>query len=327
MEKEGESLKRHIFWIVLALIVVLSYFILRNFLLAFITAFILAFLLKPVHAALSKKIPKKISALLIVTVSVFIIIGIVSALTASIIFQFSGLLKEISWEQILALISSVPYYNLITDNLDKITENLTQTVFQLISSSIFSLPNLFVNLLIVIFATYYLLIDWDSLEGKLVNLIPFSNKKQIVTDSKKITHEIVFGTFIVALIEIIVATLGFYALGIKFYLVLGILVGLLAFIPLAGPVFVWLPVVLFELALGNYTLALGTLLLGLILSFGIDFFLRVKILGSRTQIHPIIMLFGVLGGVQIFGLMGFIVGPLILSIAITIINSLPKNKK
>jgi predicted PurR-regulated permease PerM len=237
------------------------------------------------------------------------------------------LLNEISWNQILSLISSIPNYNLIADNLDKITENLAQIIFNLISSTASSLPNLFINLLIVIFTTYYLLIDWESLEARLTNLIPFSNKKQILSDSKKITHEIVFGTLIVALVETIIASLGFYLLGVKFYLVLGLLVGLLAFIPLAGPVFIWFPALLFELAIGNYPAALGILLLGLILSFGIDFFLRVKILGSRTQIHPVIMLFGVLGGVQIFGLMGFIVGPLILSIAITIINSLPKNKK
>ena len=68
------------------------------------------------------------------------------------------------------------------------------------------------------------------------------------------------------------------------------------------------------------------IILGLILSTYIDSILRIKLVGKKSKIHPVIVLLGLFGGISLFGIIGLILGPLILSIAITIIENIPKLK-
>jgi len=97
----------------------------------------------------------------------------------------------------------------------------------------------------------------------------------------------------------------------------------MAFIPILGPAIVWVPLVLIKLALGDYTTAIGVIVIGVIISVGVDYLLRIKIMRDKTEINPIIMLIGILGGIKLFGLIGVIIGPLILSVLVTLTRSIP----
>ena len=87
---------------------------------------------------------------------------------------------------------------------------------------------------------------------------------------------------------------------------------------------VWVPVALMQFDLGNVGTSIGVIIVGVIMSSYVDSIIRLKLIGGKSKIHPVIMLVGLLGGIQIFGLIGFIIGPLILSIMLTIIESIPK---
>jgi predicted PurR-regulated permease PerM len=93
---------------------------------------------------------------------------------------------------------------------------------------------------------------------------------------------------------------------------LALLVAVGAFIPLVGPITIWLPIFIFQLIIGDTTAAIIVLITGLILSIGIDNFLVHIIVGRTSDINPAFMILGVLGGVGIFGLFGFIIGPIVL---------------
>jgi predicted PurR-regulated permease PerM len=115
--------------------------------------------------------------------------------------------------------------------------------------------------------------------------------------------------------------IGFYILGIPMYLVLSFIIFFLTFIP-GGPALVWVPLAIYIIFQRNLFIVIGVLILGIILSYILDTAVRIKILGNKSQINPLIMLIGVLGGIYIFGLFGFIIGPLILSYSLKIIEEL-----
>ena len=124
-----------------------------------------------------------------------------------------------------------------------------------------------------------------------------------------------YGTLALSVIESIVAIVGFYLLGVSNPLIWGLAIFITAILPGIGPMFVWLPVTIIFIVQGDITQAIITAIFGsLIISTIIDTFLRIKILGYRAKINPVIMIIGVIGGVTAFGLIGVILGPLILSL-------------
>ena len=101
---------------------------------------------------------------------------------------------------------------------------------------------------------------------------------------KKNTNDIIYGTFFIAFLEFIISLIVFWLFGIKSYFILAIAVGILAFIPAIGPVFVWAPLSVIKFVYGEPFVALGVLLLGFFLSGVIDSLLRAKVLNELNSI-------------------------------------------
>ena len=129
-----------------------------------------------------------------------------------------------------------------------------------------------------------------------------------------------FSVFIIAILDFVIASIGFYLLGIKSFLLLAAIISILTFIPGLGPGVVWVPLAIFHLLIGNYLVGIGVIFIGLILGVLIETYLQGKIVEEKTKINPLIRFIGVLGGVPVFGIFGFIIGPLILIYTIKILN-------
>ncbi len=321
-ESDNERLKRYFFYGILAAIFIISYFIIKDFFIEGITAIVLAFLIKPVTDKLSKKMSRPIAALISV-------LGLLLIVTISLIYIAKSLLGEVSHlinssapRELINLISNLPGSDLIVNNIDPIKKALGEYLLSTLPSLAFLVPSILFSLFIIFFLMYFILVDWYNLKVRVINAIPFKNKLIILKRIEKVTSEIVYGTLIIGIIEAIVAIIGFTLLGVKLAVLLGIIIGIFAVIPLLGPVIIWLPLMVLELMQGNYLSAILFLILGLILTIGIDWLLRIRILEKRSEIHPIIMLIGVIGGIKVFGLTGFIIGPLILSISLSIAEAI-----
>jgi predicted PurR-regulated permease PerM len=128
--------------------------------------------------------------------------------------------------------------------------------------------------------------------------------------------------FIIALLEFVWATTILFFLGVPFSFLLAGLIALFVFIPGLGPAIVWVPLVIYYGLTGQYFVAIAILVMGAVVSFGMDGLLRAKIVGAKANIHPLIMLTGVIGGIAVFGIMGFIIGPLVLSYTIKLSEEL-----
>ncbi|MEM3112913.1 MAG: AI-2E family transporter [Candidatus Pacearchaeota archaeon] len=317
-QEEGNNLKRYFFYGVLAAIFIVSYFIVKDFFIESITAIVLAFLIKPLTDKLAEKISRPVAALISV-------ISLLTIITISITFIAKSILKEVyilinssTPNEIINLVSKFPESEIIINNMDSIKGSIGNYLISKLPSLAFLVPKTLFSLFIIFFLMYYILVDWYNIKARIINAMPFKNKAIILKRIEKVSSEIIYGTLIIGIIEAVVAIIGFSLLGIKLAVLFGIIIGIFAVIPLLGPIIIWLPLMVIEIINGNYLNATLLLILGLILSVGIDWLLRIKILQKRSEIHPIIMLIGVIGGIRIFGITGFIIGPLILSIALSL---------
>ncbi len=317
---------RYFFWGIIAIIVILSYFILKEFLIALASAFILAYLLKPINDRLVKKMPIQLAAFLTILIVLIIILVIFFLIINSLINQLSEISGQKIIEGIKDNLNKLPYDEFVTKNLSEIISKLGEVFLKLVSEIITETPKKILTLFVTLFTTYYLLIDWDKLKKELSEILPFKNKHFVMERVETVIYDILVGTFILAVIETIIAIVGFWLLGIKLAVLLGFAIGVLAFIPALGPALVWVPLAIVEFSFGNYTAAIGVIVIGIILSSLIDGFLRIRLMKGKANIHPVIMLVGILGGVHFFGLIGFILGPLVLSILMTIVDNIPKIK-
>ncbi len=320
-----KAFKNYLYWSVIALAIIVSFFIIKDFIVPILSAFILAYLIKPVYKIISKKLPNKISSILTLILLIIILSVPLFFLFKSLISQLSFLISQDNLPTLTHTLSKLNIPENILVYLPNLIENVTSYFLSLLSSLITYTPILLLNMIVTIFLAYYFLIDWNEISDEIESYLPFKNNKKIISELDKSAHQIVYGTFLISLLELIISALAFYFLGINFFLILSFLVAILAFIPAIGPMLVWLPLLIIELLQGNYLISLGVLITGIILSFGIDMYLRATIIGGKSKIHPAIILIGILGGVKLFGIFGFIIGPLLLSFIINLIKPVVKN--
>lgn len=304
-------LKKYLFWLVLILLLILSYIILKPYLLVLISAFILAYLFRPIYKSLEKYTGKTLAALICVFILVTIIVLSVVFILGNIISQSYAALTSARLESVLDVLSSQQIPQKLGLDFGTIVQKTIELTISLFSSVLAYLPSFLLTLVIAITSTYLILVNWSSLSQGIKEYIPLKNKEEIIKEIGNITHVIVYGSILIGLLEFVVASIGFYFLGINLYFLLSAFIFFSSFIP-GGPVIVWLPLAAYYLLSKNYPVFIGLLILGIILSLLIDYILRIKIIGERSGINPILMLMGLIGGISAFGIFGFLIGPLVL---------------
>lgn len=323
---QKEHINRYIPIIILLVLVTLAIFIIRDYLVAIIGAFIVAYLIYPIHKRLSKKMPEKTAAgltlaglLIIILLPIILIIkGIINQIYQAV--QSGAITKFISVIENWGLIEK---YNI---NIEELTNNSVNLGIKLLSTITISVATSIISLLVMIFIIYYLLINWKVLNAKVRNYIPFQNKEKLISEMAESTTKIVHGTLFIALLEAIAAAIGFWLAGIDFFLILAALVALFAFIP-GGPGIIWVPALIVKLVQASYLDAVIILVFGLFISMYLDTILKTQITGKNSKINPVIMLLGVLGATPIMGLAGIVVGPLLLSYALEILEEVLNQNK
>ena len=320
MVKDKKRLGIYVFWAVIVILAILTYSILKPYLIALISAFILAYLVKPLYNYLEKKLNKKISAFLCVALIVLIIIIPLGLVAGQIIKQAHLALNNDSLKELLNKISSDSSLEQTGIDLEQIKTEFIAFIISLFTSLIKSLPAMLLSVIITLWGVYYILLNWGELSFNLKTYLPFKEKEIVSKEIDIETKGIIHGTFIIAILDFVIASVGFYLLGIKASLLLASIISILTFIPGLGPGVVWVPLALFHLLTGDYLVGIGVIFIGLILGVLIETYLQGKIVEEKTKINPLIRFIGVLGGIPVFGIFGFIIGPLILIYTIKILN-------
>ena len=126
----------------------------------------------------------------------------------------------------------------------------------------------------------------------------------------------IYGGVLIAMIQGVLGGLSFWILGLPSPIFWGTAMGLLSFIPIGGTALIWVPAAIILLIEGAVLKGFILLGLGVFVISMVDNLLRPFFISTRTNIHPLLLFFAVLGGVQAFGLIGLFAGPLIATLSL-----------
>lgn len=179
-----------------------------------------------------------------------------------------------------------------------------------------------ISLAFICFALYFFFVDATYLANLFINAIPIDQRstKRLLVKFRDVTKNLFMGFFLVAFYQSIAAFVIFSAFRVHGALLFAVLVLFCSFIPMLGCALVWLPLgITVILSQGFVTGIIFLVLCAIFISF-LDNFLRPFFLKDRIKIHPLLIFFSILGGLQVFGFNGILLGPLIIILFFTIVD-------
>ena len=336
-------------------IILLAFYIARPFLPAIFTGGILAYLSYPLYAKTLKYIKNRnasaliisILIILLITIPFLIVLGLISKEAYSTYTSLSQqnlgtnfmsiMCKNEDWVSCRSLKSLVQF--LPEDNLDyylqATIEKITGFIISNASKFLASVPSVLLNLFVMVFVVFYFLRDGSALGARIKNILPLNepHKREVLDKFHHVVYGVFYGNITIAIVQGILGIIGFSLLGVPSPILWGFVMMLFALVPHFGSAIIWLPAALNLIFIGylqndSSLIIRGTILIayGVLVISTIDNILKPKLIGSKAKIHPILVLIGVLGGLSLFGFIGFILGPLMLALLVTFIDIYEKEK-
>lgn len=243
--------------------------------------------------------------------------------------EWPKLQEEFSEENIQAFVDEYPILEQTIGTVDfdilgeKINEFLgvaTEYSVTLVQQTFTGVTMMIVHVFVILFLMYFMLLDGKVLLKRLQYLIPLDDEdeNELLANVKRVTDAVVINTFMLGAIEGIFGGVLFALLGIPSPFFWGFIMAILAVIPLVGTNSVMVPMGIIQLVLGNYTAGLIILILGSGLVLVNQNLVRPRLDGNKSGMHTAIIFIGTLGGLMWMGIIGFLAGPLITGLFLTI---------
>lgn len=172
-----------------------------------------------------------------------------------------------------------------------------------------------VNTLTAFFILYFMLLSGRDMEKRIMRLLPLqdSNKDSLWLETRNMVVSNAVGIPVLMLCQCLIAVIGYWIFGVDQALVWGILTGVASIVPMVGTMIVWVPICIVVMATGHLGMGIALALYCAIVVSNVDNVLRFTIMKKIGDVHPLITVFGVIVGLQLFGVMGLIFGPLLLA--------------
>ena len=317
---------------------ILTFFMMKSFLIPFLLALILVHFFNPVYKAIFKKTKNKLLSsgivclliALIIIIPAFIILFLTINEVQAAISNLIGnpnLFGKIS--NFINNLSSSPFFQSVyfektfsQDSISSTLKNFSQGFLTILQGAYSSVLQFIFTMFIMFFSLFYMFIDGDKFIKKITCLIPLQKKhgEALLHNLGSMIRATIKGTIVIAILQGIIGSILFWATGVASPLFLGVLMAIASVIPPVGSGLIWLPIGISMILLGHLTAGLTIILFGFIVIGTMDNVLRAKLVGSDTQMHPILILFSTLGGIAYFGISGFVIGPIIVSLFVSLWN-------
>jgi predicted PurR-regulated permease PerM len=203
-------------------------------------------------------------------------------------------------------------YTFITeDELSSFIHRLSGYLPKLINDTM----DLVLNLIIMLFFLYYMLVHGKEMEQYIGRIIPLkqNNIDILASETKRIVKASALGIPLISIIQGLAATLGYFMFGIDDFVLWGFITGVFAFFPVIGTMLIWVPLVVSVYAGGDTWNATWLFFYSAIVTGNVDYLARITLLKRMGNIHPVITVLGVLVGLGLFGFIGLIFGPLLVN--------------
>ncbi|MDO8558561.1 MAG: AI-2E family transporter [bacterium] len=316
------------FFSLMVLVGIVSLFLLWSYLIILSVALALAILFRPLFNwfRLKLRFGRGVSALFVTFIVFFAVALPLSALLILLGVEVRGVYGDLQVfleTERLRGASSSPLLHWIAESLqNKIAdEGSVNAVLSFVSKnfvSVFSgVGGVFFNALLFFIAFYYFMKDGHVFRQKLFGISPLSDaaETKIYNTVLVAINAVMRGALIIAFMQGALAGIGFWIFGINAPILLGSVTMFASLIPMLGTSLVLVPSILFLFATGSTASGIGFALWSGIAVGLVDNIFKPKLIEQRMKIHPLLILLSILGGLNIFGFLGFIIGPLVLAVA------------
>lgn len=329
---ETSKTEKYFLFALLTVVLVLALAILYPFLSIFILAAAFAVVLNPVYIWIKKNITMNHAgfASLITIILFLLVLCIPLFFTGSIIFSqaqnayrsvIANGSTDLLIQKIDISINRIMPHGFAFDTYGKIA-NFTSFLAGNIGNFFSYTFNTILMIVLMIFTMFYILKDGSSWKGSLIKILPLSEKntKEILSDLKMAINRVIKGSFFIAIIQGLLAWLGFWFFGVPNPALWGVVAGMTSLIPNLGTSMVTIPAILFLYFTGLPLHALGLFLWAMLVVGTVDNILSPYIISKNTEIPPILTLFSILGGIALMGPIGIIMGPLTISLLYSLVS-------
>jgi predicted PurR-regulated permease PerM len=324
----------YFFFIVLLGVTVLAFFVLKPFIIPCFLAAVLAHLFFPLYKKLLKITKKKkgISAFAVILTGIILIVVPLTFLGSLIVNESQAIINDFSsGNNDINKIVSDGIYNfshlslwrgfqvdkfINQEEIIHMINNFSKNTVVILQGAYRSLSSLVLNVFIMLFAFFYFLIDGKRLVEKIKEISPIKDKYEdiLLKRFNSIIKALMRETLLIAVIQGALSGILFWLTGVTSPIILGVIAAVLSFLPTVGAGIVWMPVGIVMIIIGHPIEGIIILLVGALVISTIDNFLRPKLMGKSSQMHPLLILLSTLGGLITFGLAGFIIGPILMAL-------------
>jgi predicted PurR-regulated permease PerM len=309
------------FVLLFAAIAVLAVVVMQPFLSYIVLAAILSYALFPVYnfirarlknPALSSAAAIIVAVLLMVLPSIFLVFELVRQVSGAYVTFEADSINRVA-DYLSGLTGNRVQFNVMVSSS---IEQIRRSIVGLAPNLVGSITEIGVGLFIMFFVMYYGFSEGEAFIARIKELLPLEStlKEALFFEILTITHAVLYGQVMTALIQGSLGALGLLVFGINGWLFWGAIMTITAFLPVLGTPIIWVPAAVSLLLDGETGRGIGLLVYGSTIVMNIDNFIRPRLVSGRTKVHPVLILIGVLGGLKIFGFIGMLIGPLVLAL-------------
>ena len=210
------------------------------------------------------------------------------------------------------------------DELNRGVSELGRTVglflYQQARSMTANIVNFVVNFFFMLLIVFYLLIDSQRLVSFIVGLspLPDDQDEKLIQKFKDMAGAVLIGNGLGGLIQGTLGGIVFAFFGFRSPFLWGVIMALLAFLPIVGVGAVFLPAALYLILQGRLAAGIFFIVFYVVLSGGIEYLFKPKLVGKRVQMHTLLVFLSIIGGLKLFGILGIIYGPLVVTAFLTL---------
>jgi predicted PurR-regulated permease PerM len=321
------------FFAILALMLFLTWIVFRSFIIYMVAGVFVAVLALPIDRMWEKVFPNRIAAVFTILVLIGILALPLTLLGLSLYQDANDLVRAVDEGNLRE------YANRIVDLLplslteqernetvdlfvQRTQEFIRETLTDLANRLVTGAARFFIALTVILFVVYYVLTDGDRLMAYLRRATPLPPPQvdYLMGEAHRGLKAVFVGQILTSIIQGAVGGIGFLIAGVPGVILWSAIMAILSLLPVVGAFLVWLPAGIFLLVQGKLWQGIFLLAWGLLVVSQVDNFVRPKLIGNRSGIHPLFVLVGVLGGVAAFGFIGLFLGPLLVGVTVSILK-------
>ena len=310
----------------------------RHFLMAIILAAIFSALAHPIYRRFTawfggRRVPASALTILLIICVVMVPLTGLLGVVASQAVKVGTVAKP--WvmarigepEALSETIRALPFYEAIAPYQAQIAEKISMLVSALsgfivngVSAMTLGTVNFVFYLFVMLYCTFFFLMDGDKMLERALYYLPLEDKdeRRMLERFTSVTRATLKGTLVIGIIQGGMAGAAFWVVGIPSAVFWGAVMAVLSVIPSIGTAIVWAPAAIILGASGHIAQGIGLAAFCAVVVGSVDNLLRPILVGKDTQMHELMIFFGTMGGIMMFGIAGMIIGPIVAALFLTL---------